>query len=95
MWDNPFEDDAIEWDATEIEWDAIDFQPPTPEHRKKLRRDTLRYARLFPPGAERNQLRSIARSLTFFEAGPTSNPVREKGTPAPPRVANVALLRRW
>src|ERR1700737_1635752 len=30
----------------------------------------LRYARLFPPGAERNRLRWIARSLTFFEEDP-------------------------
>src|ERR1700730_1014282 len=37
------------------------------EQRKTLRRDTLRYARLFPPDAERNRLRWIARSLTFFE----------------------------
>jgi hypothetical protein len=40
------------------------------EQRKTLRRDTLRYARLFPPGAERNRLRWIARSLTFFEEDP-------------------------
>jgi hypothetical protein len=28
-----------------------------------IRRDTLRYARLFPPGAERNRHRQIAASL--------------------------------
>jgi hypothetical protein len=88
MWDNPLEDYTVEWESAE-------FQPPTPEQCKKLRRDTLRYARVFPPGAERNELRSIARSLTFFEARPTSSRAGKKGTSARPRVANVALFRRW
>jgi hypothetical protein len=60
MWDKPSEDDTVEWDAA-------NDQMPTQEQRKTLRRDTLRYARLFPPGPERNRLRWIARSLTFFE----------------------------
>jgi len=39
---------------------------PSPDRRAKLRRDILKLARMFPPGPERNNLRSIARSLTFF-----------------------------
>jgi hypothetical protein len=54
----------------------------TPEKRRELRRDTLRYARLLPPGAERNELRRVAQSLAFFEDAPTSNPVREESSPA-------------
>lgn len=40
---------------------------PDPERRAKLRRDTLKLARTFPPGPERNSLRSAAKSLTFFD----------------------------
>jgi hypothetical protein len=87
MRDKPSENENVDWDATE-------GQLVTPEQRKELRRDTLRYARLLPPGAERNQFRSIARSLTFFETGLTNNSVGEKGPPARSRVANVELLRR-
>jgi hypothetical protein len=87
MGNNPSEDETFEW--------ALEGQLPTPEQRTKLRRDTLRFARLLPPGAERNQLRWVARSLTFFEEGPTSNPVREKARPARALVANVELMRRW
>jgi len=47
------------------------FRPPVPtfEQRRsieefiQIRRDMLRYARSFPPGAERNQRRRIALSL--------------------------------
>ena len=47
------------------------FRPPVPtfEQRRsieefiQIRRDMLRYARSFPPGAERNQRRQIALSL--------------------------------
>jgi hypothetical protein len=67
--------DAVEEDATE---DEI----LTPEKRRELRRGTLRYARLLPPGAERNELRRVAQSLAFFEDAPTSNPVREESSPA-------------
>jgi hypothetical protein len=59
MSDKPSEHNTLEWDARD--------QPPTEEQRKKLVRDTLRYASLFPPGPEQSQLRRIARSLTFFE----------------------------
>jgi hypothetical protein len=59
MSDKPSEHNILEWDARD--------QPPTEEQRKKLVRDTLRYASLFPPGPEQSQLRRIARSLTFFE----------------------------
>jgi hypothetical protein len=47
MPDKPSKSDVIEWDVTED-------QPLTPEQRKELRRDVLRYARLLRPGAERN-----------------------------------------
>jgi hypothetical protein len=45
---------------------------PSPERRAKLRRDTLKLARKFPPGPERNGLRLTAKSLAFFGevAGP-------------------------
>ena len=75
MWDNPSEYETVERDAAQ---DKV----PTPEQRKELRRAILRFARLLPPGAERNQLRWTARSVTFFEEGPTSNPVSEKARSA-------------
>ena len=40
---------------------------PSPERRAKLRRDTLKLARKFPPGPERNGLRSTAKLLAFFD----------------------------
>jgi len=87
MPDKPPESDVVEWDATEDEL-------LTPERRKKLRRDTLRFARSLPPGVERNELRQIARSLAFFEETPTSDPICETWPAARPRVANVELMRR-
>jgi hypothetical protein len=56
---------------------------PTGEQRDELRRSILRFARLLPPGAERNQFRYIARSLTFFEEGPASGDAEEKNKHAP------------
>ena len=67
---------------------------PTPQHRRELRRDTLRLARAFPPGDERNQLRSIARTLAFFEAGPSISPLDAECAPVRPRVAHPELLQR-
>jgi hypothetical protein len=78
-----------------IESDVKEDQLPTPEQRKELRRATLRFARLLPPGADRNELRRIARSLAFFEEATTSAPVKKTWPAARPRVANVELLRRW
>jgi hypothetical protein len=43
---------------------------PKSEQRQQLRRDLLLYARLFPPGTERNELRRVARSLAFFDQQP-------------------------
>jgi len=87
MPDKPSKSDVIDSDVKED-------QLPTPEQRKELRRDTLRFARLLPPGVERNELRRIARSLAFFEEAATSAPVRETWPAARPRVANVELMRR-
>ena len=90
MGNSPSEDETFEW--------SLEEELPTPEQRKKIRHDTLKFARLLPPGAERNQLRWVARSLTFFEEGPTSfekadeYPVRER--PARALAANVELMRR-
>jgi hypothetical protein len=48
---------------------AQNFNPPLYSRSELVehRRNILRYARLFPPGPERNQHRQIARSLrTLF-----------------------------
>ena len=59
---------------------------PSPERRAKLRRDTLKLARKFPPGPERNGLRSTAKSLAFFDevAGPKGNSSKNTGRPGLP-----------
>ena len=49
------------------EGDAANDELMNPEHRNELVRDILMYACLFPPGPEQDQLRSIARTLTFFD----------------------------
>jgi hypothetical protein len=88
MRDNPSEKETAAQGAPQ---DRV----PTPEQRKELRRAILRFARLLPPGAERNRFRCIARLLAFFGEGPTSEPVEENARAARPPVANAALLRRW
>ena len=52
-----------------FEGDVANDELPTVEQRKELVRDTLMYACLFPPGPEQDQLRSIARTLIFFDVG--------------------------
>jgi hypothetical protein len=61
MWKETPRDEIVEWDA------APKDQLPTNEQRKKLVRDTLRYANLFPPGPEQSCLQRIAQTLAFFE----------------------------
>src|SRR4030081_2543788 len=50
-----------------FEGDAANDELMNPEQRNELVRDILMYACLFPPGPEQDQLRSIARTLTFFD----------------------------
>jgi hypothetical protein len=79
--------------------DTLEDNFPTPQQRKKLRRDTLLLARTFPSSDERNQLRAIARTLAFFEAAEAepasgSSLTRSKSAAGRPRVANPELMRR-
>jgi hypothetical protein len=67
----------------------------TREQRRKLRLATLRFARLFPPGPERNELRQIAQSLAFFEDVTVSDHRGESPWALPRHVAHVELMRRW
>jgi hypothetical protein len=85
---------VIEGEAINVEQDTTEFQPPTADQRRELRLDTLRYARLFGSGRERNHLRSIAKSLAFFETEKQSHSVTQKLRPRRPRLANVGLLTR-
>ena len=62
MWNKTPEDEIVEWDAAQD-------QLPTNEERRKLVRDTLRYADFFPPGPEQSCLQKIAQTLAFFEDG--------------------------
>jgi hypothetical protein len=65
------------------ESDYSEDEFPSSERREKLRRDTLKLARKFPPGPERNGLRSTAKSLAFFDevAGPKGNASKNTGRP--------------
>ena len=64
---------------------------PSPERRMKLRRDTLKLARKFPPGPERNSLRLAARSLTFFDevAGPKGDAEKSARRPGLPDLRSL------
>ena len=93
MRNNPLKH-LIEWEVLNVEQDTTEFQPPTAGQRRELRRDTLRCARSFGPGRERNHLRLIAKSLAFFETEEQIHSVPQKVCPRRPRLANVGLLTR-
>ena len=68
------------------ESDYSEDEFPSSERREKLRRDTLKLARKFPPGPERNGLRSTAKSLAFFDevAEPKGNAGKNASRPGLP-----------
>jgi hypothetical protein len=57
-----------------FELDTDEGERPSQEQRDALVRDILIYAGMFPPGPEQNELRSIARALTFFDAKTSEHP---------------------